>query len=101
MRRPPSSTLFPYATLSRSSPTNGQWTDGTHYTVDYTVADVGVTLAAVKFDVSGAKDLAGNTQLAATAVTTSTEDHTSELQSHSNALCRLHLAKQHTTLIST
>src|SRR5258706_272177 len=68
IRRPPRSTLFPYTTLFRS-------------TVDYTVADANVTLADVKFAVSGAKDLAGNTQVAATNVTTGTNIDTENVRS--------------------
>ncbi|MDH2357337.1 Ig-like domain-containing protein, partial [Bradyrhizobium sp. SSUT112] len=55
-----------------TSPTNGHWTDATHYTVDYTVADANVTLADVTFNVSGATDLAGNTQVAASGVSSGT-----------------------------
>src|SRR5207248_1637059 len=43
------------------------------YADDDTGADTNVTLADVKFDVSGAKDLAGNTQVAATSVSTGTD----------------------------
>src|SRR5947208_2181254 len=55
-----------------TSPTNGHWTDATHYTVDYTVADANVSLADITFTVSGAKDAAGNTQATATNVSSGT-----------------------------
>ena len=55
-----------------TNPTNGHWVDATHYAVDYTVADANVTLADVTFDVSGSKDVAGNTQVAATGVSSGT-----------------------------
>src|SRR5258707_1204976 len=55
-----------------TSPTNGHWTDTTHYTVDYTAADANVSLADITFTVSGAKDAAGNTQATATNVSSGT-----------------------------
>ena len=55
-----------------TNPTNGHWVDATHYAVDYTVADANVTLADVTFDVSGAKDVDGNAQVAATGVSSGT-----------------------------
>ncbi|NDD82639.1 MAG: hypothetical protein EBZ53_08785, partial [Verrucomicrobia bacterium] len=46
----------------------GAWKDATTYEVSYDVADVGVEAGAVTFDVSAAKDVAGNTQVLAQAV---------------------------------
>src|SRR5947209_4972377 len=55
-----------------TTPTNGQWTDATHYTVDYTVADANSSLACVTFIFSAATDVDGNTQVAATNVASGT-----------------------------
>src|SRR2546421_8361484 len=52
---------------------SGSWVDATHYAVSYTVADANVSLANITFNVSGAKDLAGNTQAAATTVSSRTD----------------------------
>src|SRR5258708_18145834 len=83
---------------------SGRGLFGSHYTVDYAVADVGVTLADVKFDVSGAKDLAGNTQVAATAVTTGTNVDTENATVSTVALSDLHItdadrSEQHTSAL--
>ena len=48
-------------TATLTSPTNGRWTDSTHYKLDYTAADDDVMLADVTVDVSDAQDVAGNT----------------------------------------
>src|SRR5467141_4720707 len=69
IRRPPRSTLFPYTTLFRSAPAPGSW------------------LAAVA--------LAGPSRTpAAVAAVARSEEHTSELQSHLNLVCRLLLEKK-------
>ena len=69
-------TVAPTVTNNASSTlTNpsGSWLDATHYVVSYTVADANVTLGNITFDVSGGKDLAGNTQSAATGVGSGTD----------------------------
>src|SRR5260370_6208893 len=64
IRRPPRSTLFPYTTLFRSDPETGAWR-----LVSYTMLhDFGRVLRS--------------------------EEHTSELQSHLNLVCRLLLEKK-------
>src|SRR2546430_9805741 len=74
IRRPPRSTLFPYTTLFRSK------------TVLTAYQEVEDQLAALRI-------LAGEAQSTADAVTRS-EEHTSELQSQSNLVCRLLLEKK-------
>src|SRR2546430_11302768 len=69
IRRPPRSTLFPYTTLFRSRPAGGSW-------------------AAVEADYEQSA-----AALAATLAARS-EEHTSELQSQSNLVCRLLLEKK-------
>src|SRR5436190_14635375 len=73
IRRPPRSTLFPYTTLFRSSPR--------------------VTIFA--FDDQGES----STSMSWTSTSSSrSEEHTSELQSHSDLVCRLLLEKKKNTL---
>src|SRR5260221_9652541 len=69
IRRPPRSTLFPYTTLFRSQST-AQTTRGT------------CTAPSASTDTS------------ATSTHTRSEEHTSELQSHSDLVCRLLLEKK-------
>src|SRR5207237_8242813 len=71
LRRPPRSTLFPYTTLFRSTSTNGTRT------------------------ASSASRTARLVCVYAAAYTRS-EEHTSELQSHLNLVCRLLLEKKKT-----
>src|SRR5260370_8611715 len=67
IRRPPRSTLFPYTTLFRSN----------------IGAAIGVNKLKVVFDPNSPVD-----------VTARSEEHTSELQSHLNLVCRLLLEKK-------
>src|SRR5688572_32724179 len=81
IRRPPRSTLFPYTTLFRSSTSR---------------------FAAAKSTPSWAKTARENppssrsspASTPATAATSRSEEHTSELQSQSNLVCRLLLEKK-------
>src|SRR5436190_17449368 len=74
--RPPSSTLFPYTTLFRS-PECGQW-----------------------IDIRSSDGLAAHHRIALTPkpsskeIVSRSEEHTSELQSHSDLVCRLLLEKK-------
>src|SRR5438034_6299567 len=75
--RPPRSPLFPYTTLFRSH-----------------VVDVEVTNENVGIDAAfGAKRVPQRPQTRA-AIKDRSEEHTSELQSHSELLCRLLLEKK-------
>src|SRR5438034_6430657 len=85
IRRPPRSTLFPYTTLFRSAP-RGQWPRGR-------CAD-GAPIAA------RAPQPAGTTENFVIGEDAQrrhrSEEHTSELQSHSDLVCRLLLEKKKT-----
>src|SRR5688572_32361836 len=95
LRRPPSSTLFPYTTLFRSRRRQtrrpaqsaqgpGDWTGETH------------TLDSARDGRAGAADcLRKRGQPVPGAVRS--EEHTSELQSQSNLVCRLLLEKKKKT----
>src|SRR5260370_2326157 len=90
IRRPPRSTLFPYTTLFRS-----------HNGVDYFKARLIFMMGGRAADrliygqaFAGAEsDIKQGTRLARYMVTRS-EEHTSELQSHLNLVCRLLLEKK-------
>src|SRR2546430_9069679 len=89
IRRPPRSTLFPYTTLFRSVPEHRLFAEvvanhlrhpGVHRLV---VGDAGA-------DGVGQRDIAGAVR------GHRSEEHTSELQSQSNLVCRLLLEKKKT-----
>src|SRR2546427_8021731 len=75
IRRPPRSTLFPYTTLFRSGGVGGA-ADG-------------------RRTATGSRELgAGSGGLCCIACSLRSEEHTSELQSQSNLVCRLLLEKK-------
>src|SRR5260370_25937905 len=76
IRRPPRSTLFPYTTLFRS-----------HH--------IGHT--GIKHKHLGATESIAAARLAGTKMFVRSEEHTSELQSHLNLVCRLLLEKKKST----
>src|SRR2546430_7246186 len=81
IRRPPRSTLFPYTTLFRSEPDE----DLTHLAQRY-----GVARARRVWEL-------GRGATRNFVDTISSEEHTSELQSQSNLVCRLLLEKKKNT----
>src|SRR5690348_18009847 len=100
IRRPPSSTLFPYTTLFRS------WRDvvavaaGSYHTVGVTAAGRVVAVGSTAF---GQCDVAGWRKIVAVAAGSThtlglradrSEEHTSELQSPVHLVCRLLLEKK-------
>src|SRR2546430_12375087 len=101
IRRPPRSTLFPYTTLFRSL------VDG----FGFISAAVGLECRQVlkdRVDVRGQVEALRDVGVAAVAVTDQgdlhvrrrfrSEEHTSELQSQSNLVCRLLLEKKNSKL---
>src|SRR2546430_9256961 len=80
IRRPPRSTPFPYTTLFRSGLSRGARAS--------VIAAIGCTLGILPHMV------AAITGLAALLHTSRSEEHTSELQSQSNLVCRLLLEKK-------
>src|SRR5260221_5719207 len=81
IRRPPRSTLFPYTTLFRSS--------------------VSASCAAASDFQNGHGILILGAGPAPVIARPRSEEHTSELQSHSDLVCRLLLEKKKITLLST
>src|SRR5256885_9623951 len=80
IRRPPRSTLFPYTTLFRSI------SSPTALRADVTGSILGVVRDSTQGVVAGAHIVATNVQRS--------EEHTSELQSPCNLVCRLLLEKK-------
>src|SRR2546430_3551583 len=72
IRRPPRSTLFPYTTLFRSA----------------------ISQRGVAYVTRVATDSIAVVDIASPRVTARSEEHTSELQSQSNLVCRLLLEKK-------
>src|SRR5690242_21478543 len=94
LRPPPTSTLFPYTTLFRSA-----YTLRLHFFEPYSLSpgqrvfDIklqGAT-ALAGYDIAGD---AGDGAKATQQTLTRSEEHTSELQSHVNLVCRLLLEKK-------
>src|SRR5688572_31515247 len=80
VRPPPTSTLFPYTTLFRS--------DRSTVKVDPTMAQASTTVMSPSFSSAAmASEKDGD-------MTVRSEEHTSELQSQSNLVCRLLLEKK-------
>src|SRR2546427_7295085 len=84
IRRPPRSTLFPYTTLFRS------WGQPEGVQDDHAVAQL-----LHQFDVRRAPE--GGLRFVPQAQMRRSEEHTSELQSQSNLVCRLLLEKKKKT----
>src|SRR2546430_7249001 len=99
IRRPPRSTLFPYTTLFRSEPRFGDWRQIQAKALVTGVATLEGGRLRAQFRLW---DVGAQQQIAAYEFTTSpknwrrlrSEEHTSELQSQSNLVCRLLLEKK-------
>src|SRR2546428_9347506 len=88
IRRPPRSTLFPYTTLFRSARTRASSGKGVHGRVAGGVAQAGRRADAADPDGLPRRAVTG---------TRRSEEHTSELQSRSDLVCRLLLEKKKDT----
>src|SRR5688572_32105011 len=84
IRRPPRSTLFPYTTLFRSRTS----------LIGQPVEDV---FSSVQHLLQSPDDVRMSWQRALASTDERSEEHTSELQSQSNLVCRLLLEKKKTT----
>src|SRR2546430_9779514 len=101
IRRPPRSTLFPYTTLFRSSPARGPRGHaplgrgfGPARADCGCRAPLSPRLARSDLMVAQASSAAYRVARSAQAMNTRSEEHTSELQSQSNLVCLLLLAKR-------
>src|SRR5688572_32744749 len=97
IRRPPRSTLFPYTTLFRSA-WRGQATSATKYAkTDFKVFRAELTALTAGTDYSfriGKESPWYAFRTMPAKATDRSEEHTSELQSQSNLVCRLLLEKK-------
>src|SRR5258706_4034705 len=87
IRRPPRSTLFPYTTLFRSHVETWIRPDDLH------VLKIGISDAAL---MAACDEVSGKAELRSTR----SEEHTSELQSLTNLVCRLLLEKKKISVLS-
>src|SRR2546430_13328222 len=85
IRRPPRSTLFPYTTLFRSGLVAGRVAPRAQHDVGF----LRVEIPEVRRQVEGRETAAYGD-----ATVSRSEEHTSELQSQSNLVCRLLLEKK-------
>src|SRR5688572_32051133 len=90
LRRPPRSTLFPYTTLFRSD---------LDLSPGQEASQLDRTQAHPQGDDDGAQP--GNGEVALHELGPRSEEHTSELQSQSNLVCRLLLEKKKTIRTTT
>src|SRR2546430_4617700 len=92
IRRPPRSTLFPYTTLFRSNNAYSAVSGSVSVTVGF---KAGVTVTANTPTPSSASPSTADTMTFTVAnAGNRSEEHTSELQSQSNLVCRLLLEKK-------
>src|SRR5690349_22914893 len=94
LRRPPSSTLFPYTTLFRSSLV--ALIDTLSYAITLATLVIAGLLYLIATGVVGSRSLATSFGPASVLVARS-EEHTSELQSRRDLVCRLLLEKKKTS----
>src|SRR5260370_12919522 len=92
IRRPPRSTLFPYTTLFRSVDPAAQL-GVVDQVVDQEAPVDDLLFEAVAVEIGKAQFGSGRPRLGAGEIIRS-EEHTSELQSHLNLVCRLLLEKK-------
>src|SRR2546430_12900140 len=95
IRRPPRSTLFPYTTLFRSRWLDPQQHDGTATPDNFLFANHDALIKNFRDKKYDHLALAETFDFAEDAKSaTRSEEHTSELQSQSNLVCRLLLEKK-------
>src|SRR5688572_32340495 len=92
--RRPISPLFPYTTLFRSRSTMAISPDGTRIVFHVGRAGVAVGLATRRMDEAKSVILPGTEDGTDPFFSPRSEEHTSELQSQSNLVCRLLLEKK-------
>src|SRR2546421_9697352 len=93
IRRPPRSTLFPYTTLFRSSST-GSADRPMILVLRLSNSDFNLAMAPSSVVQTGVKSLGCENRIAHLSHPKRSEEHTSELQSRSDLVCRLLLEKK-------
>src|SRR5256886_4238966 len=94
IRRPPRSTLFPYTPLFRSVPDVSVWAFDARTGETSPVIDGPRASYVFRLDSLEPAGVPPLTQLRARVLDERSEEHTSELQSQSNLVCRLLLEKK-------
>src|SRR5256885_11453233 len=98
IRRPPRSTLFPYTTLFRSLLFNASTFTTAPMTMKTVPYQVNRDFAPVALVAKAPLSVAINKNLPITDIKSRSEEHTSELQSPCNLVCRLLLEKKNILL---
>src|SRR5687767_15671034 len=93
IRRPPSSTLFPYTTLFRSSPRHGRALDFQGASAVFRRSHP-IARTRVIWDADERADMDADERAEDSAHHWRSEEHTSELQSLAYLVCRLLLEKK-------
>src|SRR5438034_6568800 len=93
LRRPPRSTLFPYTTLFRSAGLDEKVRLEGFLSRSFTTITVAIHLSELRSETQPRAADRGEVQANAWPLRRS-EEHTSELQSHSDLVCRLLLEKK-------
>src|SRR5260221_1794226 len=91
IRRPPRSTLFPYTTLFRSQLAR--------HASEHVQNPKGMLVRIARYPVGTARGFRLHVIARVLAYLSRSEEHTSELQSHSDLVCRLLLEKKKTNAI--
>src|SRR5689334_23533278 len=94
IRRPPSSTLFPYTTLFRSNPFPDRLTIGRATNCDVVIRFAFVSKVHAHLFVQGDKLTLRDNKASNGTFHNRSEEHTSELQSQFHLVCRLLLEKK-------
>src|SRR5688572_32036819 len=94
IRRPPRSTLFPYTTLFRSFIATGYAAQKLAASSEYVSGVKSATLRVVPAALQQRRVALASKADALTEAQARSEEHTSELQSQSNLVCRLLLEKK-------
>src|SRR5256885_4798978 len=94
IRRPPRSTLFPYTTLFRSIAGKLVTTAAFRVVDEFAISPAGLSVLMILSAENGLKSTDVATRISCTPATLRSEEHTSELQSPCNLVCRLLLEKK-------
>src|SRR5688572_32466729 len=94
IRRPPRSTLFPYTTLFRSSNSTVTFWYRTPESISNSTRFDSLPSVKIEYSMTGRRYFSRASQSKIAPRASRSEEHTSELQSQSNLVCRLLLEKK-------